>query len=64
MEVEVILSIEYLNLVSELENANENAYIIGNKKYTNKTKCASLCKRTLYCLKPTATKKQNMCKTK
>ena len=38
--------------------------IIGSKKYTNKRKYASLCKRTLYRLQPTATKKQNMRKTK
>ena len=34
-----------------------------NKEYTNKRKCASSCKPTLYRL-PTAAKKQNMCKTK
>ena len=39
------------------------SYIIGNKKYTNKRKCASLCKRTLYRLQSTVAKKQNMCKT-
>ena len=40
------------------------SYIIGNKKYTNKSKCASLCKRTLFRLQSTEAKKQNMCKTK
>ena len=40
------------------------SYIIRNKKYTNKRKCASLCKRTLYRLQSTAAKKQNMCKAK
>ena len=40
------------------------SHIIGNKKYTNKKKCALLCKRTLYRLESTAAKKQNMCKTK
>ena len=35
------------------------SYIIGNKKYTDKSKCASLCKRTLYRLQSTAAKKQN-----
>ena len=64
MEVEVILLLEYPNLVSELENANEKSYIIGNKKYTKKWKCASLRKRTLYCLQSTTAKKQNICKTK
>ena len=38
------------------------SYIILNKKYTNKRKCASL--RTLYRLQSTAAEKQNMCKTK
>ena len=40
------------------------SHIIGNKKYTNKKKCALLCERTLYRLESTAAKKQNMCKTK
>ena len=62
MEVEVILLIEYPKFVSELEI--KISYIIGNEKYTDKRKCASLCKRTLYRLQSTAAKKQNMCKTK
>ena len=33
------------------------SYIIGNKKYINKRKCASLCKRTLNRLQSTAAKK-------
>ena len=64
MEVEVILLIEYLNLVSELEMQVKMLYIIENKKYTNKRKCALLYKRTLYRLQSTAAKKQNMCKAK
>ena len=64
MEVEVILLIEYPNLVSELEMQIKMSYIIGNEKYSNKRKSASLCKRTLYRLQSTAAKKQNMCKTK
>ena len=40
------------------------SYIIGNKKCTNKRKCTSLCKRTLYLLQSTAAKKENICKTK
>ena len=38
--------------------------IIGNKRYVNKSKCALLCKRTLYRLQSTAAKEQNMCKAK
>ena len=40
------------------------SYIIRNKKYTDKSKSASLCKRTLYRLQSTAAKKQNIFKTK
>ena len=37
------------------------SYIIRNKKYTNKRKCASLSKRTLYRLQSTAAKKKKTC---
>ena len=40
------------------------SYIIGNKKYTNKRKCASLCKRTLYRLQSTAAKNKTCVKQK
>ena len=40
------------------------SYIIGNNKFTNKRKCASLCTPTIYRLQSTTAKKQNMCKTK
>ena len=64
MEVEVIPLMEYLTLSPSWRMEMKMSYIIGNKKYTNKRKCASLCKRTLYRLQSTAAKKQNMCKTK
>ena len=59
MEVEVILLIEYPPPCVRVGKC-KMLYIIGNKKYTNKRKCASLCKRTLYRLQSTAAKKENV----
>ena len=63
MEIEVILVIEYPTLFPSWEIQMKMSYII-RKKNTYKRKCASLYKRTLYCLKLTTAKKQDMCKTK
>ena len=62
MEVEVIPLMEYLTLPPSWRMEMKMSYIIGNKKYTNKRKCASLCKRTLYRLQSTAAKNKTCVK--
>ena len=62
MEVEVIPLMEYLTLSPSWRMEMKMSYIIGNKKYTNKRKCASLCKRTLYRLQSTAAKNKTFVK--